>query len=199
MEYLAGWRAVIWSAASCCCDLVWRCCRVTLSPTADDSTACVTSAFPIYIFPTSNTGSRKYYLWEKNDWLKNRLFFIIENFLGIWNRLCAEPMRRSHDFLSLTLAVVGLTSGRCYFLQQCRCLCFVCFSSSACEESSGSIKRDLLYFTLTELTNEVKTLNVELEVIVTGRRQCGKAWKKSFIWIIWEDTVKFDWKVEIMF
>ena len=33
-----------------------------------DSTACVTSACPIYVFPTSNTSSRKYYLWKKK-WL----------------------------------------------------------------------------------------------------------------------------------
>ena len=32
--------------------------------TPEDSTG-VTSAWPIYIFPTSNTGSRKYYLWKK--------------------------------------------------------------------------------------------------------------------------------------
>ena len=31
-------------------------------------------------------------------------------------------MHRSHDFLSLTLAVVGSTSGSCYFLLQCQCL-----------------------------------------------------------------------------
>ena len=74
MEYLAGWRKVICSAASGCFELVWRCCRVTLSATTGDSTACVTSAWPIYIFPTSNTGSRKHYLW-KNYWLKNRLLF----------------------------------------------------------------------------------------------------------------------------
>ena len=30
MEYLDGCRAVIWSAASGCFDLVGRCCRVTL-------------------------------------------------------------------------------------------------------------------------------------------------------------------------
>ena len=56
------------------------------------------------------------------------LFFITGNFLGILNRLCAEPMRRSHDFLSLTRPVVGSTSGRCYFLQQYRCLlvCVLC-------------------------------------------------------------------------
>ena len=65
---------------------------------------------------------------KKNDWLKNWPFFIIENFLGILKRLCAEPMRRNHDFLSLTLAIVGSTSGSCYFLLQCRCLsvCVLC-------------------------------------------------------------------------
>ena len=65
---------------------------------------------------------------KKNDWLKNRPFFITENFLGILNRLCAEPMRRSQDFLSLSLAVVGSTSGSCNFLLQHRCLlvCVLC-------------------------------------------------------------------------
>ena len=53
---------------------------------------------------------------------KNRPFFITENFPGILNKLCMEPIHRSHDFLRLTLAVVWSTSGRCYFLQQCRCL-----------------------------------------------------------------------------
>ena len=55
-------------------------------------------------------------------------FFITENFLGILDRLCAEPMRRSHDFLSLTQTVVGSTSGSCYFLLPCRCLwvCVLC-------------------------------------------------------------------------
>ena len=72
MEYLAGWWAVIWSAASSCFDLVWRCSRVTLSATAEDSTAPVTFARPIYMFQTmapENTICGK-----KNDWLKNRLF-----------------------------------------------------------------------------------------------------------------------------
>ena len=55
-------------------------------------------------------------------------FFIIENFLGILDRLCAEPICRSHDFLCLTLTVVGSTSGSCYFLLQCWCLwvCVLC-------------------------------------------------------------------------
>ena len=74
---------------------------------------------------------------EKNDWLKNWLFLITENFQGILNRVCAEHMRRSHDFLSLTLAVVGLTSGRCYFLQQCQCLsvCVLCVLVVRCVNS----------------------------------------------------------------
>ena len=94
----------------------------------------VTSACLIYIFPTLNTGSRNYSLWKKNDWLKNRPFFITENFLGILNRVCVEPMCWSHDFLSLTLAVVESTSVRCYFLHQCRCLS-VCVLVVRCVKS----------------------------------------------------------------
>ena len=98
---------------------------------------CVTSVWPIYMFLISNTGSRKYYSWKKYDWLKNRPFFITENFLGILDRLCAEPMCRSHDFLSLTLAVVGSTSSSCYFLLQCRCLwfCVLCVLVVRCVKS----------------------------------------------------------------
>ena len=120
------WRVVIWLAACGCFDLVWQCCHVTLSEMDKDSTARVTPAWPIYKFPTSNTGSKKYHLWKKHDSLKNRLFFITENFLGILNRLCAETMHRSHDFLNWMLAIVGSTSGRCYFLQQCQCLSVFC-------------------------------------------------------------------------
>ena len=85
-------------------------------------------------FPTSN---RKYNLWKKNDWLKNKPFFIRENFLGILDRLCTEPMRRSHDFFSLTLAIVGSTSGCCHFLLQCRCLwvCVLCVLVVRCVKS----------------------------------------------------------------
>ena len=131
-KYVAGWRglsirrravALIWSDGV----ISWR------SRDARQFNWRVTSVWPIYTFSTSKTGPRKYYLWKKYDWLKNRLFFITENFLGILDRLCAEPMRRSHDFLSLTLAVVGSTSGSCYFLLRCRCL-WVC--SSVCEELS---------------------------------------------------------------
>ena len=74
---------------------------------------------------------------KKNDWLKNRPSFITKNFLWILNRLCMEPMRRSHDFLSLTLAVVGSISGSCYFLLQCRCLsvCVLCVLVVRCVKS----------------------------------------------------------------
>ena len=54
------------------------------------------SSWPIYIFPTSNSCSRKYYLWKKNDWLKNRLFFKLRIFWGFWIdyawSLCIEAM-----------------------------------------------------------------------------------------------------------
>ena len=108
-----------------------------LSATARDSNGCVTSACPIYVFLTLNIGSRKYNLWKKNDWLKNRPSFITENFLGILNRLCVEPTCRSHDFLSLTLAVVGSTSGRCYFLLlfQCMLVCVLCVLEVRCVKS----------------------------------------------------------------
>ena len=42
--------------------------------------------------------------WKKMiDW-KIDLFFITENFLGILDRLCAEPMRRSHDFFQFDIS-----------------------------------------------------------------------------------------------
>ena len=91
---------------------------------ARDSTAHVTSVWPIYMFLNSNTGSRKYYSWKKMIGWKIDLFFITENFLGILERLCVEPMCRSHDFLGLTLAIV-MSSGL-----------------------SGWIRRDLMYFTI---------------------------------------------------
>ena len=75
MKYLADRQAFIWSAASGCFDLVWRCCQVTVSVTDRDSTDSVTSAYSIYMLPTSNNGSRKYYLWKKISW-KIDLFFL---------------------------------------------------------------------------------------------------------------------------
>ena len=65
IKYLAGWQVFIWSAARGCFDLVWRCCRVMLTAAARDSTARVISTCLIYSFLTSNTSSRKYYLWKK--------------------------------------------------------------------------------------------------------------------------------------
>ena len=48
-----------------------------------------------------------------------------------------EPMCRSHDFLSLTLLVVGSTSGSCYILLQCQCLwvCVLCVLVVRCVKS----------------------------------------------------------------
>ena len=108
--YLVGGKWLLWSGLT-----------VLSSDALSNGCEYVTSVWPIYIFPISNTGSRKYYLWKENDWLKNRPFFITENFLGILNRVCVEPMHRSHDFLSLT-------SSRCFLLQQCWCLlvCVLC-------------------------------------------------------------------------
>ena len=105
----------------------------------------VTSAWSIYIFPTSNTGFRKYYLWKKMIGWKINLFFITENFLGILDRQCVEPMCRSHDFLSLTLAVVGSTSGSCYFLIQCWCLwvCVLCVLVVRCVKSQVGKSEDI--------------------------------------------------------
>ena len=58
MKYLAGWRGVVSSATSGCFDLVGPCYRLTLLwwPTIQPW---VTSVWPIYEFPISNTGSRK--------------------------------------------------------------------------------------------------------------------------------------------
>ena len=121
MKYLAGWREVIYSATSGCFDLVGWCCRVTLLARSAIQQP-VWPRLGLFIcsqLQTStleNTTCRKQVIGWKID------FFITENFLGILDRLWAEPMRRSHAFLSLTLAVVGSTSGSCYFLLQCRCL-----------------------------------------------------------------------------
>ena len=124
MDEISGWlTGFVYSATCSCFDLVGQCCRVMLLGRPMNQLAC--DLFLAYLYLP---GSRKYYLWKKNDWLKNKPFFITENFLGILDRLCAEPMHRSHDFLSLTLAVVASTSGSCYFLLQCRCLwvCVLC-------------------------------------------------------------------------
>ena len=115
MKYQASDKQLLWSG--------WTVLSGNSLRTAGDLTACETSAWPIYMFPTSNTRSRKYYLWKKMiGWKIDQFFFITENFLGILNRLCTELMCRSHDFFSLTPAVIGSTSCSYFFLLQCRCL-----------------------------------------------------------------------------
>ena len=139
MKYLAGWltggclfgdKRLLWSSRTVLSGDAFR--------TADDSTG-VWPLLGLFIcsqFQTSapeNTTRGKKMIGWKID-----LFFITENFLGILDRLCAEPMHRSRDFLSLTLAVVGSTSGSCYFLLQCRCLwiCVLCVLVVRCVKSS---------------------------------------------------------------
>ena len=51
--YLVGSKWLLWSG------------QIELSGDAEDSTVHVTTACSIYVFPTSNTGSRKHYLWGK--------------------------------------------------------------------------------------------------------------------------------------
>ena len=55
---------------------------------------------PYLYVPDFKHRPQKILFVEKNDWLKNRPFFMTENFLGILNRLCAEPMCKNHDFFS---------------------------------------------------------------------------------------------------
>ena len=131
MKYLAGWQRVVYSATSSCFDLVGRFCRVTLLRRLSIQQACDLCLAYLYV-PNFKHQLQKILLVEKNDWLKNRSFLYNWEFWGILDRLCAEPMCRSHDFLSLTLSVVESTSGSCYFLLQCRCLwvCVLCDFSS---------------------------------------------------------------------
>ena len=136
MKYLAGWRVVIWSAVNLVWPMAWRCCWVTLSAMVVDSTAHVTSACPIHIpnfkhRPQKILFAKKKKKKKKNDWLKNRPFFYNWKFSGDLNGLCVEPMCRNNDFLCLTLAIVGSTSSRYYFLLQCLYLsvCVLCFRS----------------------------------------------------------------------
>ena len=127
MKYLAGWREgclfgdeqLLWSG--------WTVLSGDALGTAANSTG-VWPLFGLFMCSRFQTPAPKNATCGKNDWLKNILFFITENFLGISDRI----MCRTHDFLSLTLTIVGSTSSSCYFLLHCRCLwvvCFVCFSS----------------------------------------------------------------------
>ena len=125
--YLVGGKRLLWSGLT-----------VLSGDTLNDSWEFNSSCdlrLPYLHIP--NFKHRETLFVKKNDWLKNRPFFITENFLGILNRVCTEHMRRSHDFLSWTLAIVGSTSGRCYFLWQCQCLlvCVLCVWVVRCVKS----------------------------------------------------------------
>ena len=137
MKYLAGWQGGIYSATSGCFDRVWQCCQVTLLAWPRTQLP-VWPQLGLIIYSWLQTSAPENTTWGKKiiGW-KIDLYFITENFLGILDILCAEPMCRSHDFLSLTLAVVGSTSGRCYFLLQCRCwlVCVLCVLVVRCVKS----------------------------------------------------------------
>ena len=123
MKYLAGGRWVsirdellLWSGQTVLSGDTFRRPAIQL---ACDQLMCSWFQTPA---PENATSGKNMIGWKID------FFFITENFLGILDRLCAEPMCRSYDFLSLTLTVVGSTSGSCYFLLQCRCLwvCVLC-------------------------------------------------------------------------
>ena len=151
MKYLAGWQGDLFGDKQ----LLWSG-RTVLSGdalgTANNSTS-VWPLFDLFIYSQRQTPAPENTTCGKNmiGW-KIDFFLLLRVFWGILDRLCAEPMRRSHDFLSLKQAVVESTSGSCYFLLQCRCLwvCVLCVVViSVCEGLSGWIKRDLMHFTIT--------------------------------------------------
>ena len=130
MDEISGWLTWgVYLATSGCFDLVGRCCRVMLL----EWLAIQTGLWPLLglficsqlqtLAPENTTCGKKMIGWKID------LFFKTENFQGFLDRLCVEPMRRSHDFLSLTLGVVGSTFGSFYFLLQCQWLwvCVLCF------------------------------------------------------------------------
>ena len=132
MKYLARWRGGVyirWQAvASIWSDGVVR----WHSSTSWWFNWCVTSAWSIYMFPTSNTSSRKYYLWKKIIGWKIDLFFITENFLRILDRLCVERMCRRHDFSQFDTGCYWVNIRSPLFSSAVSMsvgLCFVCFSS----------------------------------------------------------------------
>ena len=91
MKYLASWQGVVHSAMSSYFDLVGRCYQVTLLGRPAIQMAC-DHCLAYLCVPGFKHRLQKCYSWKKYDWLKNRLFFISENFLGILDRLCAETM-----------------------------------------------------------------------------------------------------------
>ena len=141
MEYLAGGKRLLWSGQTVLSG-------DTLSDGRQFNCSCDFHLPYLYI-PDIKHRLQKTLFVGKNDWLKNRLFFITENIMGILNRLYAELMHRSHDFLSWTLAIVGATSSRCYFLRQCQCLlvCVLCVLVVRCVKSQSEwIRRDFMYY-----------------------------------------------------
>ena len=138
MKYLAGWWGVIYLATSGCFDLVGRYCQVMLLAQLAIQLL-VWPLLGLFICSQLQTAAPENTTCGKKmiGWKIAFFFFITENFLGILDRLCAEPMCRSHDFLSLTLAVVRSTSGSCYFLLQYPCLwvCVLCVLVVRCVKS----------------------------------------------------------------
>ena len=129
MKYLAGWLtaggSIRWQAVA----LIWSDGVVGWHYSdGQQFNRHVTSAWPIYICPTSNRGSRKYYLCQKMIGWKINLFFILRIFWGFWIdytwSLCAEAMIFSVWYWQL----LGQHSVDVIFLLQCRCLlvCVLC-------------------------------------------------------------------------
>ena len=83
-SYLVGSKRLLWSGL-----------MVLLSDALSDG------RLPYLYVPNFKQHLQKILFVEKNDWLKNRPFFIAENFLEILNRVCTEPMCRNHDFLAI--------------------------------------------------------------------------------------------------
>ena len=122
MKYLATWRGL--SIRRQAVSLIWSDSVIGwCSRHGCIQLACDLCLAYLYL-PNFKHQLQKILLEEKNDWMKNKPFFITENFLGILDSLCVERIRRYHDFLCLTLTVVGSTSGSCYFLLQCRFMWF---------------------------------------------------------------------------
>ena len=79
MKYLASWQVFIWLGDTLS-DSWWFNCQCDLR-------------LPYLYVPDFK---KKILFVEKNDGLKNRPFFITENFLGILNRLSMEPFSPWH-------------------------------------------------------------------------------------------------------
>ena len=152
MKYLASWwgGVVICSVTSGCFDLVGWCCRVMLLGWLAIPLAC--DLCLAYLCVSDFKHQLQKILLVEKIWLVEKwTFFITENFLGISDILCLEAIHKSYDFLSLTLAVVGSTSGSCYFLQQCQCLrvCVLCVLVVRCVKSLVDESEEIWCITIT--------------------------------------------------